>query len=87
MAQQSSGVRERSGGGSPAPRSVREGVLDILLDKIESDRHPSITMMNQVEDLLTPQHRRRYAKILLEKVRDDRYPSMDMLQRLIRLGG
>ncbi len=67
--------------------TVREAVLDALLDKIEEDRYPSATMMDDVEGLLTPWRRQDYAQILLDKVRDDRFPSRSLIQRLIRLSG
>jgi hypothetical protein len=67
--------------------TIRDGVLDILLDKVRSDRYPSATMMDDVEKLLTPWRRREYAEVLLDKVRDDRFPSRSLIQRLIRLAG
>src|SRR5215212_6558073 len=33
---------------------VRGEVVDLLLEKIASARNPSVTMMNMVEELLTP---------------------------------
>jgi len=65
--------------------TVREKVLDALLDKIEHDRYPSSTMMDDVEGLLTPWRRQDYADILLEKIRQDRFPSRSLIQRLVRL--
>jgi hypothetical protein len=67
--------------------SVREEVLDVLLEKIRNDRYPSATMMDDVERILTPWRRQDYADVLLEKVRGDRYPSRSMIQRLLRLSG
>ena len=67
--------------------TVREQVLDLLLDKIREDRYPSSTMMDDVEQLLTPWRRRDYAEVLIEKVQDSRYPSRSMIQRLLRLSG
>ena len=67
--------------------TIRDGVLDTLLDKVRNDRYPSATMMDDVETLLTPWRRREYAEVLLEKVRDDRFPSRSLIQRLIRLAG
>lgn len=87
MAQQQAGVRERGRSEAQGTDTVRDLVLDVMLDKIDDDRYPSVTMMDEVEKYLTPSRRRRYVKILLEKVRDDQFPSWDMLQRLIRLGG
>ena len=67
--------------------SVREEVLDVLLEKIRSDRYPSSTMMDDVERILTPWRRQDYADVLLDKVRENRYPSRSMIQRLLRLSG
>jgi hypothetical protein len=67
--------------------TVREEVLDLLLEKIRDDRYPSQTMMDDVEQLLTPWRREDYAQVLLEKVRESRYPSRRMIQRLLRLAG
>lgn len=67
--------------------NVRELVLDLLLEKIESDRYPSTAMMDDVERLLTPWRIQDYAEVLLEKVRRDRFPSRAMVERLLRLSG
>jgi hypothetical protein len=67
--------------------SVREQVLDVLLEKIEDDRYPSSTMMDDVERLLTPWRKQDYARILMDKIRDDRYPSRSMIERVIKLSG
>ncbi len=65
--------------------SIREAVLDMLLEKVENDRYPSVTMMDDIERLLTPWRRDDYAEVLLDKIRADRFPSRDMIERLIRL--
>jgi hypothetical protein len=67
--------------------TVREQVLDLLLEKIREDRYPSSTMMDDVEQLLTPWRREDYADTLMEKIRESRYPSRSMIQRLLRLSG
>jgi hypothetical protein len=67
--------------------TVREQVLDLLLEKIREDRYPSSTMMDDVEQLLTPWRREDYADALMEKIRESRYPSRSMIQRLLRLSG
>jgi len=67
--------------------TVREQVLDLLLEKVESDRYPSSTMLDDIERILTPWRREDYADVLLEKVRRDRYPSRSMIERLLRLSG
>jgi hypothetical protein len=57
----------------------------LLLEKIASDRNPSVTMMNLVEDLLAPDDVPAYVGVLMDKVKTDRYPSYSMLRRLIAL--
>jgi hypothetical protein len=56
-----------------------------LLAGIASDRNPSVTMMNLVEELLAPDDVPAYVALLLDKVKTDRYPSYSMLRRLMAL--
>jgi hypothetical protein len=67
--------------------TVREQVLDLLLEKVESDRYPSSSMLDDIERLLTPWRREDYAQVLLDKIRQDKYPSRAMIERLVRLSG
>jgi hypothetical protein len=67
--------------------TVREQVLDLLLEKVESDRYPSSAMLDDIERLLTPWRREDYADVLLEKIRRDKYPSRAMIERVLRLSG
>jgi hypothetical protein len=64
---------------------VRGEVVDLLLEQIASDRNPSVTMMNMVEELLAPDDVPAYAAVLMDKVKTDRFPSYSMLRRLIGL--
>ena len=64
---------------------IRDAVLDLLLEKVENDRYPSSTMLDDIERILTPWRRDDYAEVLMEKIRRDRYPSHDMIERLLRL--
>jgi hypothetical protein len=64
---------------------VRGEVVDLLLEKIASDRHPSVTMMNLVEELLAPDDVPAYAAVLMDKVQTETYPSISMLRRLMAL--
>jgi hypothetical protein len=64
---------------------VRGEVVNLLLQKIASDRNPSITMMNLVEELLAPDDVPAYVGVLLDKVKTERYPSLSMIRRLIGL--
>ena len=67
--------------------SIRDAVLDLLLDKVENDRYPSTTMLDDIERILTPWRREDYTDVLMAKVRADRFPSHDMIERLLRLAG
>ena len=67
--------------------SVREQVLDLLLEKVENDRYPSPAMLDDIEKLLTPWRREDYADVLMEKIRRDRYPSRTLIARLVRISG
>jgi hypothetical protein len=65
---------------------VRGEVVDLLLEKIASERNPSVTMMNMVEELLTPDDVPAYVGILWDKVKTGgRYPSYSMLRRILAL--
>lgn len=57
-------------------------VLQVLLDKIEEDPFPSVTMMDMAEEMLSEEDLAPYAEILMDKVRADRFPSIDMLKRI-----
>ena len=65
--------------------SIRDAVLDLLLEKVENDRYPSPTMLDDIERILTPWRRDDYAEVLMAKIRNDRFPSHDMIERLLRL--
>ena len=65
--------------------NIRDEVLDALLDKVDEDRYPSSTMMDDIERILTPRRRQDYAEVLLSKIREDRFPSHAMIERLLRL--
>ena len=62
--------------------TLRQQLLDRLLEQIKEDRFPSVTMMNRVESgLRTPEQLEEYAQVLLEKIESSRYPSIPMLDR------
>lgn len=61
---------------------VRSELLSHLLDKVSTDLYPSDTMLDMIEELLTPDDVPRYAKVLLGKVADDQFPSVSMLARI-----
>lgn len=65
--------------------TVREQVLDVLMEKVENDHYPSSAMLDDIERLLTPWRREDYAEILLDKIRADRFPSRSLIERALRL--
>jgi len=60
-------------------------LVNLLVQKIASDRHPSVTMMNLVEELLAPDDVPAYVGVLLDKVKTERYRSISMINRLMAL--
>lgn len=66
---------------------VRAQLLQALMDKVEQDTYPSSTMLDTIEEMLTPAEIPQYAAILLERVENDTYPSIDMIYRLRNLQG
>jgi hypothetical protein len=60
-------------------------VLLVLLEKIEADPYPSVTLMNMAEGMLNAEDVATYAEILIDKIRGDRFPSIDMLKRITAL--
>jgi hypothetical protein len=57
-------------------------VFQILLEKVEQDPYPSVTMMDMIEEGLRPEDVQTYASVLLEKIRGDAFPSLDLIQRV-----
>ncbi len=64
---------------------VQAQLLRSLLKKVANDRYPSDTMMDTVEELLTPDTLPVYAKVLLDHIENDQFPSLDMIDRLKQL--
>jgi hypothetical protein len=65
---------------------ARTELLKILLDRVQNDKHPSVTMMDLIEQLMGPNERSVYAQVLMEKIRADRWPSLGMIRRVMALG-
>ena len=61
---------------------VRHEIVSLLLEKVRRDRFPSSTMMDLLEEMLTPQDVPAYARTLMEKVSADEFPSIDLMVRL-----
>jgi hypothetical protein len=64
---------------------ARASFLQILLDRVRQDRHPSATHMAMIEQALPAQLIPAYVDILLKKVAEDRNPSISMLRRISQL--
>ena len=65
---------------------IRREIVNMLVEKIARDRNPSITQMDLVEQLLTPDDVPAYVAVLMDKVKSERYPSLSMINRLIAFG-
>jgi hypothetical protein len=61
---------------------VRAATVEALLQKVEEDQYPSATMLDMIEELLTPDELPLYVEALLNRVRSDRFPSIPMLNRI-----
>lgn len=61
---------------------VRDELLQALLRKVEEDRFPSSTMLDMIEEMLTPEDVPAYAEALLQRVRSEQFPSISMLARV-----
>jgi len=65
--------------------SLREQFIETLVARVERDRYPSTTMMDQIERSMTQQQRDRYITILLDKLEADDFPSPDLASRIAKL--
>ena len=66
---------------------LRAQLVKRLVDQVEEDQYPSTTMMDTIEEMLTPDDVEQYAGVLLAKVADDTYPSIGMIRRIRDLIG
>lgn len=64
---------------------TRAQLFQLLLEKIDEDQYPSITMLDMIEEIVTPEEMPAYAEVLMSKVRDEQYPSMSMIRRVMTL--
>jgi hypothetical protein len=67
------------------PDDARAELVKTLLTKVGEDLYPSTTMLDLIENLLTPEEEPTYVVLLQEKIRSERFPSMPLLIRLSRL--
>jgi len=64
---------------------ARGELIATLLQKVQDDQYPSTTMLDLIEQLLTPEEYPAYVLALQDKLRAERYPSIPMLMRLAEL--
>ena len=64
---------------------VRKELLDSLIRKVDAEPFPSLTMLDMIEELLTPDDVPAYAQMLMRKVEDEQFPSVSMLHRISQL--
>jgi hypothetical protein len=64
---------------------ARGELVTTLLEKVQNDPFPSTTMLDLIEELLTPEEEPAYVVFLQNKLRQERFPSIPMLNRLTRL--
>ncbi len=69
----------------PEIEQTRSALLDLLLSKVKDDRFPSATMLDLLEQMLTPEELPAYAGVLMEKIAGDTYPSASMMKRIVSL--
>jgi hypothetical protein len=69
----------------PEIEQTRSALLDLLLSKVKEDRFPSATMLDLLEQVMTPEELPAYAGVLMEKVANDTYPSASIMKRLVSL--
>lgn len=64
--------------------SAQHELFEVLMEKVRADPYPSATMLNMIEQVLTPDDVPTYLGVLLERIREDTFPSISMLQRVQR---
>jgi hypothetical protein len=64
---------------------ARAELVATLLQKVHDDTYPSVTMLDLIEKLLTPEEQPTYVVLLQDKIRAERFPSMPLLIRLSQL--
>jgi hypothetical protein len=66
-------------------QEAQVGLARLLLDKIRTDRYPSGTQMDLLEQMIPRALASEYFDVLLEKVAVDQWPSNALLARMSRL--
>ena len=61
---------------------VRAAFVQILIDRVRADQHPSQTHMTLIEETLPREALPLYIEVLLEKIAEEPHPSVSMLRRI-----
>jgi hypothetical protein len=64
---------------------LQERYAEVLLDRIRSDQHPSVTHMDLLEAVAPPRQLAEYTLHLMEKIESERNPSISMMYRVQKL--
>jgi hypothetical protein len=64
---------------------ARAELIATLLQKVRDDQYPSSTMLDLIEELLTPEETPSYVVFLQDRIRSEKYPSIPLLKRLTAL--
>ena len=56
---------------------VRKEILRVLMQKVANDQYPSTTMLDMIEEMLTPDEVPAYAELLMERIRGRAIPWRD----------
>jgi hypothetical protein len=67
------------------PDDARAELVATLLEKVRQDPYPSTTMLDLIEELLTPEETPAYVVFLQDRLRSEQFPSIPMLKRLTAL--
>jgi hypothetical protein len=59
-------------------------LVEVLLDKVRRDPHPSTTQMDLIEQTIPQAMIPDYLEVLMDKVANDTFPSLSMIARLQR---
>jgi hypothetical protein len=68
-----------------ARQEAQVGLARLLIDKIRTDKYPSSTQMDLLEQMIPRALASEYFDVLLEKVAVDQWPSISLLARMSRL--
>ena len=61
---------------------LQEAYSELLLDRIRGERYPSVTYMDMLEEIATPQVMVEYTMHLFERIESETFPSPPMMKRV-----